>query len=43
MNIKDLELNVARIEFYKPLASKLHPAGAFPLSKNSIPENFEHV
>ena len=28
MNIKDLELNFARIQFYKPLASKLHPAGA---------------
>ena len=33
MNIKDLELNVARIQFYKPLASKLHPAGAFSLVK----------
>ena len=42
MNIKDLELNFARIQFYKPLASKLHPAGAFSLV-NNIPENLEHV
>ena len=33
MNIEDLELNLARIQFYKPLASKLHPAGAFSLVK----------
>ena len=29
MDIKDLKLNFARIQFYKPLAGKLHPAGAF--------------
>ena len=31
--MKDLELDFARIQFYKPLASKLHPAGAFSLVK----------
>ena len=36
MNIKDLELNFARIQFYKPLASKLHPAGAFSLVKTAF-------
>ena len=36
MNIKDLELNFARIQFYKPLASKLHPAGAFPFVKTAF-------
>ena len=33
MNVKDLEFNFARIQFYKPLASKLHPAGAFSEKK----------
>ena len=28
MNIQDLELNFARIQFYKPLASTVRPAGA---------------
>ena len=28
INVKDLELDFARIQFYKPLASKVHPAGA---------------
>ena len=36
MNMKDLELNFARIQFYKPLASKLHPAGAFSLVKTAF-------
>ena len=36
MNLQDLELNFARIQFYKPLASKLHPAGAFSVVKTAF-------
>ena len=36
MNIKDLELDFARIQFYKPLASKLHPAGTFSIVKTTF-------
>ena len=36
MDIKDFELNFARIQFYKPLASKLHPAGAFSLVETAF-------
>ena len=36
MNIKDLEFNFVRIQFYKPLASNLHLAGAFSLVKTAF-------
>ena len=36
INIKDLELDFARIQFYKPLASKVHPAGAFSPVKTAF-------
>ena len=36
MNIKDLKFIFARIQFYKPLASKLHPAGAFSQVKTAF-------
>ena len=39
MNIKDLELNFARIQFYKLLASKLHPTGAFSLVQTAFLRN----
>ena len=35
----DLGMNSAHVDFYKPLATKLRPAGNFP-SENSVPEDF---
>ena len=36
MNVKDLEFSFARTQCYKPLASKLHPAGAFSLVETAF-------
>ena len=41
--MKDLELDFARIQFYKLLASTVRPTGALFPRRSSIPENFGHV
>ena len=40
MKILDLGLDFDRIQFYKPLASPLHPAGAFSLVETEFLELF---